>query len=147
MDDSVFVTLSTPLEYGDNQTADRIEIRCPSFHTASDRQYYDHLKSMLAGILMEMASDATDDEGAEDPGAIQPNVMTYILLSKLGDRFTNEIKAFEKRAHLYCFLDSETPLKDGPLGRLHPDDISLIFGAFTANFILPSLLQLMNGNG
>lgn len=150
MQDSVSVTLREPVEYGDNQSTDVIEIRCPSFRTVSDRKYYDHLKSMLARIMMEMANESTEGEGGgndvEETDRIEPNMMTYVLLSKLGDKFIDEVLAFESRAHLFCFLDSTTPLKDGPLGRIHPDDSGLLFGAFMANFIMPSLSRLMSGN-
>lgn len=148
MQDNVFVTLVAPVDYGDSQSTDQIEIRCPSFRSVSDRRYYDHLKSMLARIMMEMARDNTDDDDdADDSNEIKPAMMTYILLSKLGDTFSDEVMAFEARAPLFCFLDDTTPLKDGPLERIHVDDRSLLFGAFMANFILPSLLQLMNGSG
>ena len=150
MQDSVLVALSAPIEYGDNKTTDQVEIRCPTFRSVSDRHYYDHLKSMLASIMMEMAGDINEGEGggqdAEESAGIEPNMMTYVLLSKLGDKFTDEVMAFEKRAHLFCFLDDTTPLKDGPLDRISLDDRGLLFGAFMANFILPSLLRLMNGS-
>ena len=153
MQDSVFVTLSEPVEYGEGgetKETDQIEIRCPSFIATLDRRYYDHLKSMLASIMMEMAGNATDGQGdgqdAEESAGIEPNMMTYVLLSKLGDKFTDEVMAFEKHAPLFCRLDDTTPLDDGPLKRIHPDDKGLLFGTFMANFILPSLLRLMNGN-
>ena len=153
MQDSVFVTLSEPLEYSEGEEAkktNQVEIRCPTFRSVSDRQYYDHLKSMLAGIMMEMAGSAGEGDGdvqdVEESGGIQPHMMTYVLLSKLGDKFTDEVMAFEKRAHLFCFLGDNVPLKDGPLDRISLDDRGLLFGAFMVNFIMPSLLRLMNGN-
>lgn len=165
MQDSIFVTLSEPLEYregGETKETDQVEIRCPTFRSVSDRRYYDHLKSMMAKITLDEARNLAakmnnqikddsdedgDDGGEEDSKKIKPNEMTYVLLSNLGDKFTDEVLAFEKHSELYCFLDGKYPLKDGALNRMHPDDKGFLFGAFMANFIYPSISRLMNGNG
>jgi len=148
MQDSVFVTLEKPIDYGDSQSTDQIELRCPSFRSVSDRKYYDHLKSMMATIMIDLARDQKDDDenDEDEQDDMNPSLMTYILLSKLGDKYTDEIMAFEKRAHLFCFLDDDNPLKDGPMERISIDDRGLLFGTFMVNFILPSLLKLVNGN-
>ncbi len=164
MQDSVVVKLNEPVEYNDEdggiKITDQVEIRCPTFRSVSDRRYYDHLKSMMAKIVLDEARNLTankndqveydNDDGGDEDGdedsKIKPNQMTYILLSNLGDKFTDEVLAFEKYSHLYCFLDGERPLKDGPLNRMHPDDKAFLFGAFMANFIHPSISRLMSGN-
>ena len=139
MQDSVFITLSAPLEYGDNQTTDQIEIRCPSFGDEKDRRYYAHLRGVMAQYSLVMESDDATNN------TIPPDEMLLALIAGLGDGFYDELEKFLQYAERCCFLDSNIPLKSGPASRMHPDDQAKILGHYVANFILPSLFRLMSG--
>lgn len=150
MEDSVFVTLSAPVEYGDNQSTDEIEIRCPSFPDAKGRKYYRHLKTLLARVIREMSEDETekpDNEGKTSPENMQisPTELIFLLMSSIGDAYHDEVEKFISVVEGCCFLDEKTPLKSGPAGRISADDQEQLFGSYLANFIMPGLMSLMSG--
>lgn len=150
MQDSVFITLSAPLEYGDNQTADQIEIRCPSFGDAKDRKYYRHLQTILAQVIREMSEGSADKSDKEEKSGtgdmdISPSEMIFMLMSAMGDDFHDEVETFMVYANRCCFLDGEKPLKSGPSSRIHVDDQGQLFGSYLVNFIMPGLMKLMHG--
>ena len=142
MDDSVFVTLSAPLEYSvgsETETTDQVEIRCPSFLDEKARRYYAHLRGIMAQYSLVMESDDATDN------SIPAGEMLLAIIAGLGDSFYDELEKFLQYSERCCFLDGDTPMKSGSAMRMHPDDQAKIFGHYVANFILPSLFLLISG--
>lgn len=153
MQDSVTVTLSAPVKYGEGaetRETDQVEIRCPSFSDSKDRKYYRHLKTLLSRAILEMPGDRAEAQGndvetSQEDAKASPKELILLLMSATGDQYHDEVEAFIGRAERCCFLDGTDPLKSGPANRLSPDDQEQLFGSYLANFILPGLLTLMSG--
>ena len=150
MQDSVFVTLSEPLKYGDNQSTDKVEIRCPSFGDTRDRKYYRHLQSMMANVIREMSGSTGDgaNDVATDPTDVKVSskeLIFMLMISMGGDGYHDEVERFMARADRCCFLNDASPLQSGPASRIHPDDQAHLFGSYLENFTLPGLMSLMTG--
>lgn len=150
MKDSVEFELSEPLKYsagGEEKEALFIEIRCPNLKDAKQTNYHRQLKGFIGKALFAVSkyNEGKDDEGGEEVKEEMGGEQMATILNSFGEGFSVEVKRFQANCHRYCFLDGETPLQDGPIGRMDSDEFDNLFGTFCVNFTLPSLLKSLSG--
>ncbi len=157
MEDSITFKLQKPVKYGkENKETEFVEIKCPSYETVGQRRYRRNLKAMLASIIMEenQQQDTSDINLEEAQNKLkekeaEPFTAGQVLLTvsaALGDDFSKAIDIFCEHAKDFCLLGGEESLKSGTMGRMHPDDVDMMFCTFIANFIMPSLLKSLSGS-
>ena len=147
-EEEVTVHLRTPVKYGKNDAeTEFVTIKCPSFGDPEQRKYRRQLKALLAKVFLDLSERNTVDKNAgdEDTEDIAPEALVLLLAGSMGDKFADEIERFCKHCKGFVFLGGEEPLRDGPINRMNPEDIDLIFGTYISNFIMPSLMKSLTG--
>ena len=153
LEDSVTHNLVTPIKYGaENLEAKFVEVSCPSLKSFSGglKRYKRNLKALVAGVLMELAEKAGDNQADNEVVVARDTIfpgdqMLLILLSSLGENFSVAAENFSKHIGSFCKFGGEDPIQTGEVERMNSDDIDMLFALFVANFILPLLMKNATG--
>lgn len=154
MKDSVEYDLKVPFEYSGG-TCNKILISGPNFRAKNQRNYYSNLQIIINNAMMELSNKAPQtalelanmkaelEDSGKKPEAMTGDEMMRSLRFGMGLSFNKEVQNFflHNSVHLKVVGPGEPEeFKSGMYENMNPDDCSLIFSEFVANFIWPSLI-------
>jgi hypothetical protein len=147
--DLVVFPLPKPIKYArdgspNNETLELI-LRAPDY---DHRRFARTLKQKLSMVMMSMRGHASSDspeskdEVAEMPGGPE----TALMMMSAGDdvlNWSDFCEWFEENAKPFIFYDEVTPIGNATfedIGKVDPDAVDNLIGAYIANFTMPSLM-------